>query len=154
MSTTTIYSPKNMANSRTSRRAAAKRSIVKKTTDIRTIIETFIAGFIHSDWDVNKTIPKGTILTMMSDPVNPYDNHAIKLMNGNVKVGYLPRESRKSYVVGYEKVWEAIRNGVPTRCVVMNHSKANPSYYAVKIRVEGEYSVSNIENSQYKLPTF
>lgn len=143
-----------MTKTRTSRRAAAKKTITQKNTEIRTIIDTFISGFIHSDWDVSKHLKKGSELVMIHEIDNPYDQHAIKLMMGGVKVGYLPRNSRHSYVVTYNKVWEAINNKIPIRCTVLNHAIGNPSYYAVKIRVEGEYPTGPALNKQGEIPSF
>jgi len=144
----TSKSARHMTKTRTSPRAAAK-------TEAFTIIETFVAGHIHGEWDVTKRIPQGTKLDMVFEIQNPYDRRALKLMHKGFKVGYLPRVDRAPSTVGYDKVWNAINAGVPVRVIVLQHAPQNPTYYQLKIRVEGSRpAFVSTDGPDKPVPTF
>lgn len=55
---------------------------------------TFIAGVkfrpganVHLD-----SLEEGTDLTLVPEPTNKYDRHAIKVMSGDMFVGYVPKD--------------------------------------------------------------
>jgi len=116
---------------------AGLRAAAKNKIESFPIIETFVAGHVHGEWDVTKRIPQGTVLDLVFEMKNPYDGRALKLMHKGLKIGYMPRVDTPNGKVGYQKVWEAINQGVRIRVTVLQHAPQNPSYYALKVRVEG-----------------
>lgn len=127
----------------------------RKTTQAKkvvTILETFVAGLIHSDWDLSKRIPQGTILTMVRETTNPYDFRAIKLLCKGIKVGYLPNGDRGD-VLGYKPVQEALEQGRPVRCKVMNFAPGNHSHRMCKVKIES-LDMPESTSRDITLPTF
>ena len=128
----------------------------KKPQPGRTILDTFVAGVIHGDWDVTKVIPRGTVLNLEREPMNKADGYALKLSHKGVKIGYLPKQTNPDRADhnGYQPVWAAIRQGLPVRVTVMNYAPGNPTWYMIKVRCEVPQSAELVQTSEFAVPTF
>jgi len=58
----------------------------------RNLLECHIAGFTYYDGlDVIDELVPGAILTLKSEPDNPYDPNAVSIFYDDTKLGYIPR---------------------------------------------------------------
>jgi hypothetical protein len=56
------------------------------------IYEGMVAGVQFYEGK-NLPLELGTVLTLVPEPSNPYDEHAIKVMVGDIQLGHIPRIS-------------------------------------------------------------
>lgn len=57
----------------------------------------FIAGFDHYDGpDAESLLEAGMPLQLNREPHNRYDKHAIEILSGEAKLGYIPRANNKT----------------------------------------------------------
>ena len=58
------------------------------------LIDIVIAGtsFCPEIWDVAPTLAEETLLRMVRKPKNEYDEHAIALYKGDIRIGWVPQE--------------------------------------------------------------
>jgi len=78
----------------------------------RNILDCHIAGFNYYDGlDVLKKLKLGAVVTLKSEPENPYDPNAISIYYKTTKLGYVPRAKNALLsdllYFGYGSVFEA-----------------------------------------------
>jgi hypothetical protein len=77
------------------------KGAVKADTPVATqkiwLATLFIAGFSHYDGpDAESLLQAGMPLTLNREPHNRYDKHAIEVLSGEAKLGYIPRRKNKT----------------------------------------------------------
>jgi hypothetical protein len=73
-----------------------ERNIEERNTMDRHFDNFYIAGFTYHDGvDVFGKLKIGTELTMVAEPDNKYDTHAVAIYFKGYKLGYIPRGNNK-----------------------------------------------------------
>lgn len=108
------------------------------------LLETFVAGLIYGDLDVdNLKLKKGQRLRLVAEPENLHDDNAIKIMLGKRKVGYIPREETFT-LHDYKEA------GIALRCIVKQVAKTNATHRMVLIEVTAQKEMRTVDFDQFK----
>jgi len=60
------------------------------------LMDCHIAGFTYYDGlDVMEELKLGTLVTLKSEPENPYDPNAVSIYFSDTKLGYVPKNSNR-----------------------------------------------------------
>lgn len=98
----------------------------KQKQRIEVVLETFVAGVIYSDFDINRgRLRKGERLTLRNEPFNIHDPRAIAVYWKQTRIGYIPRLLTQ-FIHG---------NLCPLRCEVVNFSRTNPTHRMILVRI-------------------
>lgn len=77
----------------------------------------YITGYTYWDGlEVMDSLVLGTKLTLEVEPSNPYDANAVKILLGDVMLGYIPRDENESISkflqLGYTDLFQVMINRV------------------------------------------
>lgn len=88
-----------------------------------------IAGFrYHDGADALPLLQPGTVLTLRAQADNPHDPHAVEILYGALKLGYVPRFCNRH-------LSQLLRNDVSLTCEVARINADAPPWDAVAVRV-------------------
>ena len=78
----------------------------------RNFLDCHVAGFAYYDGlDVIDQLLPGTLVTLESEPDNPYDPEAVAIYFGKTKLGYIPKAKNASIssllYFGHDTIFEA-----------------------------------------------
>ncbi len=91
--------------------------------------EFSIAGFRYHDGpEAMPLLAPGTALTLRAQPDNQYDPHAVEILCGRLKLGYVPRFCNRH-------VSQLLQNQVSLACEVTRISADAPPWDAVAVRI-------------------
>jgi hypothetical protein len=88
-----------------------------------------IAGFRH--YDGARELPalrEGGRLTLRPEPGNPHDMHAVEILHGPAKLGYVPRFCNRH-------ISHLLAEGVPVTCEIERVDPNSPPWEAVAVRL-------------------
>jgi hypothetical protein len=88
-----------------------------------------IAGFSHYDGDHElPSLREGSLLTLRPEPGNPHDMHAVEILHGQAKLGYVPRFCNRP-------VSQLLPEGVALTCEIERVDPTSPPWEAVSVRL-------------------
>ncbi|MEY4385532.1 MAG: hypothetical protein RLY20_815 [Verrucomicrobiota bacterium] len=88
-----------------------------------------IAGFkYYHGPSVHPSLHAGTALHLRAEPGNPYDPHAVEILRGGDKLGYVPRFCNRH-------LSRLLQAGVSLSCTVGQVNPMQPAWQAVQVRV-------------------
>ena len=88
-----------------------------------------IAGFRdHDGADALPLLQSGTVLTLRAQADNPHDPHAVEILYGALKLGYVPRFCNRH-------LSQLLQNDVSLTCEVARINADAPPWDAVAVRV-------------------
>lgn len=96
------------------------------------MIKTFyIAGVQHRQgWQQNvKQLVEGQDLQLVPEPDNKYDPNAIKIMNGDIQLGYVPKKFSAEIVAAIDIYGEA-------NCTLLHLNASAPAWESCEVEVE------------------
>lgn len=106
------------------------KTSTKKWVDIEGRVN--LAGVQYSDYQlVFKGLKAGTVLQLVGEPSNKWDNKAVRVQYNGIKLGYLPRFS-----IQQSEVWNAHSRGSKCMAVVTAFHKTNPTWMMITVQVK------------------
>jgi hypothetical protein len=94
----------------------------------RTLNDCFIAGFrYHSGPALLGELASGDRFTLVPEPENEHDAHAVRIEFRGEHIGYLPRNQNRA-------AFHLLVQGAPVRCIATAIDRSAPPWEAVRIR--------------------
>lgn len=91
--------------------------------------ECFVAGFrFHAGPSLLSAMTEGARLELVAEPMNPHDEHAVRLEFDGHHVGYVPRNQNRP-------VARLLEQGAPVQCAVARIDPDAPTWERVTIQV-------------------
>jgi HIRAN domain len=93
-----------------------------------------IAGVQYGDYQTAVGLKVGSILKLFPDTKNPYDSHAIKVMYGDARLGYIPKGEYQ------DMLWQLRADKIKVSCEISSYNRTNPTWnmFVIKISVDAK----------------
>ena len=91
-----------------------------------------LAGVLYSDYcQVHNTLKAGSVLQLVGQPHNKFDNMAISVRWKGKHIGFIPR-----YTIHQSECWNSHRAGYKLIAVLTGYHASNPTWCKITVQIK------------------